>query len=211
ILAEDTTDTQRYTLLMLIIGAQILFVFPSYTVESFMEAYQEYYLKNLLTVINSVVGCIVIYLYIAPENALILVAGVNAIGLVSKYLMYTIYMQYKRSFLRFKPKYFSFIKLKELFRFSIKTLVQGVSNRVENATDSLVIGTILGPAMVPIYSIPANLVFYIRMITYNLTHVFMPYFSALSANEELEKIRRVYIFGSKLTIGCVLILAIGAV
>src|SRR5690606_24390875 len=71
ILAEDTTDTQRYTLLMLIIGAQILFVFPSYTVESFMEAYQEYYLKNLLTVINSVVGCIVIYLYIAPENALI--------------------------------------------------------------------------------------------------------------------------------------------
>lgn len=209
ILAEDTTDTQRYTLLMLIIGAQILFVFPSFTVESFMEAYQEYYLKNALTVINSIIGCIIVYSYITPENALVLVAGVNAIGIVSKYLMYTLYMQYKRPFLRFKPTYFSFTKLKELFRFSLKTFIQGVSSRIENATDSLVIGTILGPAMVPIYSIPAHLVNYIRMITYNLTHVFMPYFSALSATEQSEKIRRVYIFGSKLTIGCVLILSIG--
>src|SRR5690606_22501459 len=51
----------------------------------------------------------------------------------------------------------------------------------------------------------------IRGLSYNLTHVFMPYFSSLSASNETDKIRRVYIFGSKLTIGCVLILAIGAV
>lgn len=211
ILAENSTDTQRYTLLMLILGAQLFLVFPSYTVESYMEAYQEYYLKNNLTIINSIIGCIVVFIFINPANALILVAGVNAIGLIIKYMFYTFYMQYKRPFLRIRWKYFSFAKLKELFKFSIKTVIQGVSGRIENATDSLVIGAILGPATVPIYSVPAHLASYIRKISYNLTHVFMPYFSALHATNENEKIRRVYVFGSKLTIGCVLILSIGAV
>lgn len=211
ILAEDTTDTQRYTLLMIILGAQLLFVFPAYTVESYMEAYQEYYLKNNITIFNAIAGSVIIYNFITPDNALVLVAGVNAAGITSKYMLYMAYMQYKRPFLRAKYSYFSLSKLKELFRFSVKTLIQGLSTRVENATDSLVIGTILGPAMVPIYSIPANLANYIRMISYNLTHVFMPYFSSLSASNETEKIKRIYIFGSKLTVGCVLILAVGAV
>jgi O-antigen/teichoic acid export membrane protein len=211
LLAEDSADTQRYSLLLLILAAQLLLVFPAYTAESFMEAYQEYYLKNNVTILNSVIGSIILYNFITPANALVLLAAINAAGIGIKYLFYIFYMQYRRRFLRISPARFSRRKLKELFTFGVKTLIQGISTRIENATDTLVIGIILGPATVPFYSIPANLVNYIRLLTQNLTHVFMPYFSALSATGKREKTIYVYLFGSKLTVGAVLIMAIGAV
>lgn len=209
LIAESSTDTQRYTILLLILAAQLSITFPSYVAESYMEAYQEYYLKNNITIINSLIGFIVIYWFITPANALLLLAGINALGICSKYLFLIWFMQYRRPFLSIKSHYFSIIQLKELLRFSIKTVIQGLATRLENATDSLVIGSILGPASVPLYSIPANLVFYIRMISYNFTHVFMPYFSSLNAVDDTKQVQNVYIFGSKLTVAPTLILAIG--
>jgi len=208
-LAQEDGITGKYTIWLLIIAVQLLITFPSYVAESFMEAYQEYYLKNNITIVNSVIGAAVVLYFITPSNALILLAAVNSVGVITKYLWLVWYMQYKRRFLRFKWQYFSRAQLKELLGFSMKTVVQGLASRMENATDTLVIGFFLGPALVPLYSVPANLVNYIRMIAMNMTHVFMPYFSSLNASGEHEKTLKVYIIGSKLTIAALLILVIG--
>lgn len=149
--------------------------------------------------------------FITPSNALILLAAVNCVGIISKYLFLVWYVQYKRKFLSFKQRYFSVTQLKELLRFSLKTVVQGIASRMENATDSLLIGFFLGPAVVPLYSVPANLVSYIRLIAMNMTHVFMPYFSSLNASGEQQKTISVYIFASRLTIAALLVLVIGVV
>lgn len=202
-------ETLRYTWFSLIIGAQLLITFPSYTAESYLEAYQEYYLKNNVTIFNSVLGSAILFIFITPENALVLLAAVNAIGICSKYLFLVWLMQYRRPFLSLRRAYFSLLQLKELLRFSVKTLVQGVATKIENATDTLVIGFVMGPAAVPLYSVPANLVGYIRLISYNFTHVFMPYFSALSALENQQKIQEVYLTGSKFTVAPCLVLSIG--
>src|SRR5690606_20496836 len=85
---------------------------------------------------------------------------------------------------------FSWSRLKELIVFGSKSFIQGIATRVENATDVLVIGFIMGPAMVPFYSIPANLTQHIRGLGWTLTHAFMPLFSGLSAKAEDEMIRR---------------------
>lgn len=208
-LAQGENNTGRYTIWLLIIAAQLLVTFPSYVAESFMEAYQEYYLKNNITIVNSILGAAAVLYFITPDNALILLAAVNCVGIISKYLFLVWYVQYKRNFLSFKQRYFSLAQLKELLRFSLKTVVQGLASRMENATDSLLIGFFLGPAIVPLYSVPANLVSYIRLIAMNMTHVFMPYFSSLNASGEQQKTINVYIFGSKLTIAALLVLVIG--
>ncbi|AQT61424.1 oligosaccharide flippase family protein [Cellvibrio sp. PSBB023] len=210
-IAEDGADSSRYTLLLIIIGAQLLISFPAYTAESFMESYQEYYLKNNITIINSFIGFAVIFYYIKPENALVLLALVNTIGVCIKYIFLVWYLQYRRPFLRLRLSYFKLDQLKTLLSFSVKTLIQGVSTRIENATDSLVIGFILGPAMVPIYSIPANLMNHIRGISITLTHVFMPYLSGLSALNDQKKIQEVYLASSKIMVSMSLIMLIGAV
>lgn len=201
---------QRYTLLLLLIGIQLLISFPAYTAESFMEAYQEYYLKNNITIINSIIGFFVIYIYIKPENALVLLALVNTIGVSAKYLFLVWYVKYKRRFLAIKINYFSYSELKVLLSFSVKTLIQGISSRIENATDSLVIGLVLGPATVPFYSIPANLMNHIRGISITLTHVFMPYLSGLSALNDKQKIQSVYLSTSKLMVSMSIVMLIGA-
>lgn len=211
LIAEHSTDTQRYTLLLLILAAQLLITFPAYAAESYMESYQEYYLKNNITIVNSFIGFALIYYYITPSNALVLLAGVNALGVCTKYIFLVWYMQYRRPFLKIRAAYFSYVQLKELLKFSIKTVIQGISTRMENSTDAIVIGTILGPALVPLYSVPANLLNHIRGICVTLTHVFMPYLSGLSATNDHEKIKTVYLSGSKLVVSLTLLLTVGAV
>jgi len=210
-IAEKITDTQRYTWFLLILAAQLLITFPSYVAESYMESYQEYYLKNNITIVNSFIGFAIIYYYITPSNALILLAGVNAVGVCSKYLFLVWFMQYRRPFLSMRREYFSFTQFKELLSFGFKSVISGISSRIENATDSLVIGTILGPASVLLYSVPAALLSQTRGICMTITHVFMPYISGLNATNEHQKIRTVYIFGSKLLVFIPLLLTIGIV
>jgi O-antigen/teichoic acid export membrane protein len=77
---------QKYTLFLILIGAYLLISFPGYVAESYLEGFQKYYLKNNITIFNSIVGSSLLYLYISPENGLVLLAGINAIGLSVKYL-----------------------------------------------------------------------------------------------------------------------------
>lgn len=211
-LAPEGESYQRYTLLLLIIGMQLLISFPGYVAESYLEGFQRYYLKNNIVLINTLIGTLVIYIYITPENALILLAAANAIGVVIKYVIYmAVLARPSYGAIRFQLRAFSGSRLKEIVVFGFKSFIQGVATRIENATDALVIGIMLGPAVVPIYSIPANLVNYIRTIAATLTHAFMPLFSSLSAVNEHERIRRIYLMSSKYVVGLLVPMSAGVV
>lgn len=211
-IAQVGESVTRYSWLLAIVGAQLMFVFPGYVAESYLEGFQKYAIKNNITIFNTIVGNTLLYIYITPENGLILLAGVNAVGMSVKYLVYLWLMSRdKYGKLYFRRKYFSKPKLRELLIFGSKSLVQGISTRIENATDSLVIGWFLGPAMVPFYSIPANLVQYIRTMGMTVTHVFMPVFSDLVASKQEDKVIATYLKGSKFTIAIIAILSIGSV
>ena len=211
VLAEDSSNFERYSILLLVIGIQLGIIFPGYVAESYLEGFQKYYLKNNITIFNSVVGATFIYFCITPDNGLILLAGVNAFGMSVKYLVF-IFLLSRRSYGAIRPKLsdFSWERLKGILSFGFKSFVQGVATRLEYATDTLVIGFFLGPAMVPLYGIPANLVQYIRTIGYTLTHAFMPFFSHLSALDEKERIIRIYFAASRYVIGIMLPMSVGA-
>ena len=210
-LSEDSENSMRYTYLCLILACQFIFVFPGYVAESILEAKRKYYIKNLITFINSIIGSYAIYTLITPENGLLLLASVNAIGLSIKYILYFIILSSNNngrlSPLKVKP---SIVQLKELILFGSKSLVQGISGRIESATDSLIIGAFLGPAMVPFYSIPSNLVTYIRTFSHTLTHIFMPLFSEMTQNKD-DRIAEVFLSVSKLVISLILMISTGVI
>ena len=211
VLAETPSPQVKYSLLLFIIGVQLLIVFPGYVAESFLEGFQKYYLINNITIFNSIVGAVILYVFIEPVNALVLLAGVNAVGLSVKYLVYT-YLLMGKNYGGLKPRIFtaSWVSFKEIIGFGVKSLIQGIASRVEIGTDTIVIGYFLGPAIVPLYAIPANLLSYIRNIGWTITHAFMPLFSALSAqNQELE-IQRIYLGASRYVVALLLPLCIGA-
>lgn len=209
-LAPEGESAQRYTLWLLIIGAQLLISFPGYVAESYLEGFQKYYLKNNITIFNSAVSAVVLYLFITPENGLLLLAAVNAIGLSVKYVVFFIVLA-RPVFgaIRIQWSRFSLSKLREIIRFGFKSLIQGVATRLESSTDVLIIGAVMGPAYVPFYSIPANLVQYLRTIGATLSHAFMPLFSDMSAKSENDKIIEVYLRASKYVMGIIFPMAVG--
>ena len=211
LLAEGASDVQKYSILLFIIGAQLFIVFPGFVAESFLEGFQKYYLKNNITIVNSIIGSTILYIYMTPENALILLAAANAIGLSIKYIIYT-GMLSRASFGGLKPIFrkASWVSFKETAVFGFKSLVQGIASRIEIGTDTIVIGAFLGPAMVPFYAIPANLISYIRNIGWTITHAFMPFFSSLEAQNKKDEMRSVYIMASRYVVAFLLPLCVGA-
>lgn len=212
ILAREGAPVSRYAALLVIIGIQLVFRFPGFVAESFLEGFQKYYLKNNITIFNSIVGSTVLYFLITPQNGLVLLALINSVGLSLKYVVYAFLLtRESHGGLRPDVRYFDIQTLKRLLSFGFKSFIQGVSTRIENATDSLIIGIILGPAMVPFYSIPANLVRYVGTLGHTLTHAFMPLFSGFYARSENEKMRQMYLFGSKYVVSIILPLSAGII
>ena len=208
----EGSANERYVLVGLILAVQFLFQFPGYVAEGTLEGLQKYHFKNAITLVNSIIGSVILFNFITPENGIVLVALVNAVGLSLKFVVYFFLVYYvtKKTLSPFRV-YFSGGSCKELLVFGSKSLVQGITNRVETATDSIVIGFVLGPAAVPFYSIPANLVGYIRTIVWSATHVMMPVFSDLLAKKEYNKVNELYLNGSRIVIALVLVLAIGII
>ena len=201
---------QRYTLLLLILAAQLLFEFPGYVAESYLEGFQKYYLKNYISIISIIVSSIILYNNINPENGIVLLAGVSAIAISIKYVFFFFILAHSRyGGIRYSVRDFSRSKLVEVVKFGFKSFIQGIATRVEVATDTLIIGFFLGPAIVPFYSIPANLVQHLRTIGWTLTHAFMPLFSNLDASSKDEEIKKVYLLSSKYIVGLILAMSCG--
>ena len=208
--AKEDGSVSHYAALLVIIGVQLVFKFPGFVAESFLEGFQKYYLKNNLTIVLSLIGAVIIYSFINQQNGLVLLAFVSSLSLSIKYVLFGILLA-MRSSGGLIPDWrcFNLHTLGGLMGFGFKSFIQGISARVQDATDSLIIGLILGPATVPFYSIPANLVRYLRTLGQLLTHAFMPFFSELSAKSEKEKLLQFYLRGNKYILGLIIPLAAG--
>lgn len=207
---EGADETTKYTLFLLFIAIQIVFLFPQHVAESYLEGLQLYYLKNLINMIFSVGTAISVYTMITPDNGLLLLTGFVAFATFLKLIIFTgILFRPAHGRLFPSPGWFSVSHLRELFTFGIKSMVQGAAHKVETLSDKLVLGTILGPAVVPTYTIPATLVEYLRNFFSTLTHAFMPFFSDLDARGERDRILSIYLTASKLVVGLLFPMAVG--
>lgn len=206
---EGGEESLKYFLFLMFVGAQVFFAFPKFVAESYLEGLQRYYFKNMVNIVTTIAIAVISYHYMTPENGLALLVGLGAMSQVIKLLIFGgILMRPALGSLYPSIRYFSREKLREMLRFGLKSFIQGAASRVEKMSDRIVIGSILGPAAIPVYTIPSTLVSYISSITMTLTHAFMPLFSDLSARSQQGKIKSVYMVASKLVVG--LIIPMGA-
>ncbi len=210
LLAPNGQSAERYSIFLLIIGLQLLIAFPGYVAESYLEGFEQYYVKNNVTMLNTIAGAIILYNYITPENGLLMLALVSALGIAIKYLFYFYLLSRPMNqAIQFKRKNFSWVKLKEIISFGLKSFVQGIASRIETASDVLIIGFFLGPAVVPFYSVPSSLAGYLRGFGWTITHAFMPLFSGMNALGKNEEMKGVYLSASRYAVGLLLPLGVG--
>lgn len=209
-LAPDSEHIKKYQLFLLLVSVNMLLSFPMHVAEHFLEGLQKFYLKNMINIAFTIVIAAVCYSYLTVENALIFVMTVGVISAFLKLLIFCGILSLPSIggwTLRFS--HFSFSTLKEMIVFGSKSFIQGLAQMVNQMSDRVVIGAVLGPAAVPSYTIPATLLRYVNMFTMTSTQVFMPLFSELNAIEQQEKIRRVYLLSSKYMVSLVVAMSVG--
>ncbi|RCU45156.1 polysaccharide biosynthesis protein [Corallincola holothuriorum] len=208
-IAAPESDHARYALLLLILGAQLLVVFPGYVAVSFLEGLQHYHVMNKVMLVNSLIGAAVIYSVITPENGLIALALINAIGTMTKFLIYFwLLSRPKYGQIKFSPSHCKLETLRELLGFGIKSFIQGAATRISHNADNFVIAAFMGPATIIFYALPASLIRHIRMLTMSITHAFLPLFSDLQARDDNEKSQQYYLTASRYVVAIVLMLSV---
>lgn len=200
-LAEDKGDVQRYQYLLLIVGVQLAFVFPGSVAESTLDGFHKFFLKNNITIFNTIVGNFFVWYLITPENAIIVLAGISAIGISLKYLIYCYFVSRLSKFPMLpRIKNFTFIRLSELIFFGSKSFIQGAVWKIQTTIDPLLIAWILTPASIIFYAIPANLINYFRTIVMTMTQAFLPIFSEMALEPDKTKQHSLYLISSKIVL-----------
>ncbi|MBU2955613.1 lipopolysaccharide biosynthesis protein [Marinobacter sp. F3R08] len=203
---EDT----KYTLFLLLVGAQLMFLFPGFVCESFLEGLQRYYLKNIINIFSIIFISVLAYNYMNPANGLALLAFLAAVTTLIKLILFSvILMRPMVGAIYPNLSLFSRQKLREMLIFGFKSFIQGAAGKVEKMSDRIIIGTLMSPAMIPVYTIPATLVTYMATISMTLSHTFMPLFSDLDARGEQEKSKTVYLLASKFLVALVVPMGVG--
>lgn len=208
----DPTRQKVYFIFFLIVAVQTFFTFTGTMFECFLEGFQQYNLRNYATIFMSVAGAVVLYPLLKNGGGLITIAAANAVGYTVKYAFYGVMLSRRRfgSF-RFRWADVSSPTLKAMFSFGFNNLVYAVSLKISSVTDSLIIGTFLGPAVVTLYIIPYNFISQARTFIWALSRNFMPLFSELDALGEKETAQRLYFRASRFMVGLILPLVIGIV
>jgi len=209
-LGEGNGDIDKYRAFLFIVGVKLLFQFPTTVTAAFLEGLQRFYFKNFINMLFGVLTAVLCYIFMTPDNALLLFISVTtAFGVVRLIVFSRILAGRRLGAWRLRFSYFSGAKLKEMLFFGSKSFVQGIANKINNASDRIVIGAILGAAAVPAYTIPRTLVNYGNTITMALSQVFMPLFTDLSAKGEDVRLRKMYLIVSKYTVSLVLAMSVG--
>lgn len=210
VLAHQDSEATKYTFVIIVIACQVLFIFPGGIAESHLEGFQLYQLKNRITLVNSIIGSALIYYLINEDNALFILALINACGLSIKVCIFMHLLS--------RPGYgeiqFSFSAannntLVEILRFGVNSFIQGAAYSVANASNPIILAYILNPAIIIFYSIPANLVGKIITIRMLLAHAFMPLFSQYSAENKIDETKTWFLQGSKYITGILLLIIFG--
>jgi O-antigen/teichoic acid export membrane protein len=187
------------------VAVQTFFTFTGTMFECFLEGFQQYNLRNYATIFMSVAGAMVLYPLLKNGGGLITIAAANAVGYTVKYAFYGIMLSRRRfgSF-RFRWADVSSPTLKAMFSFGFNNLVYAVSLKISSVTDSLIIGTFLGPAVVTLYIIPYNFISQARTFIWALSRNFMPLFSELDALGEEATAQSLFFRASRFMVGLIL-------
>lgn len=202
ILASNDLGITKYSAFILIIAFQVLVSFVGKVFESFHEGFQNFYQKNLIQIATFLIGNVVIFILLSRGFGLLTLALGNTIGISVKFTaFYLLLKNDKSNRLYFNIKNIKIEEIKKLLAFGFKSMAQGLAAQISNNTDSIVIGSILGPVYVTIYVIPTKLINYFRVIIYAVTKVLFPKYAELDAIGYKEQIKRIYLLSSKYVIG----------
>lgn len=198
----NLTPTQARTggIVLLFVAGQFAFGLPFAIFGAVVNGFQR-------TILNSVVGTAVA-LAVAMVNVAVVLAGGGLIALVglmtaTRMLGYIAYRSNAyRVFplLQIRPSLFRLARLREVTGFGAFMLIQDVSNRMNYATDPMVIAAFLSTGAVAVWAVAQRLADVVMQLTNQLNDSLFPIVVDCDSGQRDERLRDVLVQGTRISL-----------
>ena len=200
---QDTTARS----LLLIIGVYVSLGFPFAVFGGVINGFQRYDLNNLVGVVSSLI--------VAAVNVAMLMMGFGLVQLVLvttavRILTYFVYrLNAYRVFpaLSLRPSLFLWSRVRELTGFSVYVSIIDWSNKLNYSIDAIVIGAFMSAAAVTLWTVPQRLAEMLQRLTNQLNGVLFPVVVDSDAGQKPERLRAIFIEGTRLSLVSVMPIA----
>jgi O-antigen/teichoic acid export membrane protein len=204
-ITPDQQSTART--LMLVIGVYVSLGFPFSIFGGIINGFQRFDRNNVVGVVSSLI--------VAVVNVVMLLSGYSLQQLVIATTTVRIltYFVYRRNAyhifpaLSIRPSLFLWSRVRELTSFSVYVSIIDWSNKLNYSIDAIVIGAYLSTAAVTLWTVPQRLAELLQRMTNQLNGVLMPLVVDSDSAERPERLRKIFIEGTKLSLVSVVPLA----
>lgn len=173
-------EYRRQTLLLFVAsGFNLMLSLLSYSLSGVLIGSNRYDLQNVQVILVTLLRAVLVVLFfsigwISLSSWALAIVVASACGLL--YLL--VAAKYLQPKLRISPRQLRLDIFKEMFSFSAWNVVLQASGLITTSANPIIIGRILGSAVVPFYSIPFMLVTRLQAGVVGLTSTLMPHASA---------------------------------
>jgi len=187
-------------LVFFLIGLQIAVAFPGNLFGAMLAAVSRYDLLNFTLMLNPIMGALLIWLALSHGLGLVSVALIALVSNGINYLFNFFLARRLYGSIRFGMTRKQFqTHIRPLLTFSAFAFLLSVSGRLVLWSDNIVVGFVLGPAIVTFYAIGGNLVDAMQRLLGSSTMVFVPMATSFNARSEEERLRALLVKGSRFT------------
>lgn len=185
----------------LLIGIQAALGVITNIWEGAMGAAEDYHVLNGLYIFAALarLAYSVVLLKLGYGLLALLCAQFVVIGIV--WLLDHLYMKWRYPQLSFRPRWFGWKEAKPLAKFSGAVFLGHVAGLLNNDTDKVIAGIMLGPTAVAIYQVGYKLYDLARTLFANSVSVIMPTAAALSAKGDQDKLNQMLCQVSSVMVG----------
>jgi len=205
----DQVETGRW--LLLIIGVYVSLGFPFSIFGGVINGFQRYDINNLVGIATSaVVAAINVAMLLLGFSLVDLVAATTTVRLLA-YLAYRQNAYHVFPALRVRPSLFRWSRVREVTGFSVYISIIDWANKLNYSIDAIIIGAYLSSAAVAIWTVPQRLAEMLQRLTNQLNGVLLPVVVDSDASQKPERLRAIFVQGTRLSLATVLPLAIALI
>jgi O-antigen/teichoic acid export membrane protein len=204
---KDPSEHATARALLLVIGVYVSAGFPFSIFGGIINGFQRYDLNNLVGICSSaIVAAVNIAMLLAGFNLVQLVAATTAVRVVT-YLAYRLNAYHVFPALSLRPSLFQWRRVRELTSFSVYISIIDWSNKLNYSIDAVIIAAYMSSAAVTLWTVPQRLAEVLQRLTNQLNGVLLPVVVDSDAGEKPERLRTIFVQGTRLSLISVVPLA----
>jgi O-antigen/teichoic acid export membrane protein len=158
---------------------------------------QRYDILNVLTIFNDLLRACLTVLVLSLDRGIISLAMIALLNTFLQLIGNYYFSKRQNPTIHLSLAYFSRERLREMFGYGFYMFLMGIAVKLLYYTDNIVIGVFLPLSHVTHYAIGVRLISLFRTMIKNVTNVLLPATSEMAANNECDRVQRLYILSTK--------------